>query len=179
MKRFLQSVFWIFAVLYIPSLLILPILPPLSDMADMFGISGYGITLLSLFLYTLPFYCAFLEIGAAVRWLSDRKRSTVTQTVAEAISLVLTVGMLAAHLSQRLSLALVMTTFWVLLRISCAIVFRGTRQRVDVIRSRWFWLGAAVTFLALCGIVLAVSQSKYVKGVPDAIQTHSQAEKQD
>lgn len=178
MKRFLQSVFWIFAVLYIPSLLILPILPTLSEAEDMFG-NLYGISLLLLFLYTLPFYCAFLEIGAAVRWLSDRKRSTVTQTVAEAISLVLTVGMLAAHLSQRLSLALVMTTFWVLLRISCAIVFRGTRQRVDVIRSRWFWLGAAVTFLALCGIVLAVSQSKYVKGVPDAIQTHSQAEKQD
>lgn len=178
MKRFLQSVFWIFAVLYIPSLLILPILPPLSKAEDMFG-NLYGISLLLLFLYTIPLYCAFLEIGAAVRWLSDRKRSTVTQTVAEAISLVLTVGMLAAHLSQRLSLALAMTTVWVLLRISCAIVFRGTRQRVDVIRSRWFWLGAAVTFLALCGIVLAVSQSKYVKGVPDAIQTHSQAEKQD
>lgn len=158
MKRFLQSVFWIFAVLYIPSLLILPILPPLSKAEDMFG-NLYGISLLLLFLYTIPFYCAFLEVGAAVRWLSDRKHSTVTQTVTEAVSLVLTVGMLAAHLSKQLFPALAMTTVWVLLRISCAIAFRKTRQRIGVMRSRWFWLGAVATFLALCGIFLAVSRS--------------------
>lgn len=158
MKRFLQSIFWIFAVLYIPLLLILPILPPLSKAEDMFG-NLYGISLLLLFLYTIPLYCAFLEIGAAVRWLSDRKRSTVTQTVAEAISLVLTVGMLAAHLSRQLFPALAMATIWVLLRISCAIAFRKTRQRIGVMRSRWFWLGAVATFLALCGIFLVVCQS--------------------
>ena len=158
MKRFLQSVFWIFAVLYIPSLLILPILPTLSEAEDMFG-NLYGISILLLFLYTLPFYCAFLEVGAAVRWLSDRKRSTVTQTVTEAVSLVLTVGILAAHLSQQLSLALMMMTIWVLLRIFCAIAFRKTRQRIGVMRSRWFWLGAVATFLALFVIVLAISRS--------------------
>ena len=109
------------AVIYVPMLLLLAFIPQATD-----GGTSYALNLLFFFLYSFPFYCVYLEIGATVRDACERRATPHLGRALHAIRLALSIGMLLTliDIKEGLKFALVMAVVWCLLMVLDLAVFR-------------------------------------------------------
>ena len=166
MKRLSNYFFKVIAVAYVPTLFILSFFPQSTD-----GGTSYALNLLFFFLYSFPFYCVFLEIGATIGSIMDERAKTVAEKVIHTIRLVLSVGILLTliNLSDYLYLALTMTVAWIVFRILGAILFRSSRQKDEIIQTKQFWISVVAVILVVCGGLLILRFAIDSQNKPDPL----------
>ena len=166
MKRLSNCFFKVIAVAYVPMLCILSFFPQSTD-----GRTSYALNLLFFFLYSFPFYCAFLEIGATIGSITDERAKTVAEKVIHTIRLVLSVGILLTliSLSDYLYLALAMAVGWTAFRILEAILFRSSHQKDELIQTKQFWISVVAVILVVCGSLLILRVAIDSQNKPDPL----------
>ena len=166
MKRLSNYFFKAIAVAYVPTLFILSFFPQTTD-----GGTSYALNLLFFFLYSFPFYCVFLEIGATIGSIMDERAKTVAEKVIHTIRLVLSVGILLTliNLSDYLYLALTMAVAWIAFKILGAILFRRSRQKDEIIQTKQFWISVVAVILVVCGGLLILRFAIDSQNKPDPL----------
>lgn len=151
MKRFLSCFFSVIAIVYIPSLFVLAFFPRSTE-----GGASYALNLLFFFLYSFPFYCVFLEVGATCRQIGEHKTGTTAEKGLHAIRLILSVGIgiTLANLSEYLYWALAMAVAWVFFRVLGVVLFRQNRKPDELFQTKKVWISVIVTFLVVCVALL-------------------------
>lgn len=170
MKGFFAYFFTIISVVYVPALFVLALIPRSSV-----GAASYALNLLFFFMYSFPFYCVTLEVGATIKSVSDsalgHRKTTAAEKVMHALRWVLSAGILATliDITAYIYPALVMAAVWVVLAVICAVVFRESRPRDGVVRTKKFWILAAAVFLALCCALFILRAALDSKNRPDTL----------
>jgi len=156
----------VLAVAYVPTLFILSFFPRSTD-----GGTSYALNLLFFFLYSFPFYCAFLEIGSTIGSIMDERAKTIAEKVIHTIRLVLSGGILFTliNLSDCLYLALAMSAAWIAFRILGAILFRSSRQKDEIIQTKQFWISVASVILVVSGVSLILYFAIDSQNKPDPL----------
>lgn len=151
MKRSYVYFFKVIAVAYVPTLFILSFFPKTTD-----GIATYALNLLFFFLYSFPFYCVFLELGATVGLIMDKRSKMLAEKLIHTMRLVLSVGILLTliDLSEHLYLALALAIAWIAFRVLGSILFRRSRQTDGIIQTKQFWILVTAVVLIVCGALL-------------------------
>lgn len=169
MKRFFAYFFTIISVVYVPSLFVLALIPRSSE-----GVALYALNLLFFFMYSFPFYCVTLEVGATINLVSDsalghNRKITAAEKVMHVLRWTLSAGILVTliDISAYIYPALVMAAVWVVLAVICAVVFRESRPRDGAVRTKKFWIVAAAVFLALCCALFILRAALDGKNRPD------------
>ena len=160
MIRRLQMLLCSLAVSYWAGLFIIPLLLLYGNAGGLISVP-YLWEVLSLLLYTLPFYIAFLTLGSCIpAWISGNPQCSKGENILNIISCVVAVLILSTicNLNELLYPALAVSAFLVLLRIIIAAVYKKKTGMTSFIRQKSFWLCTLLTVLLVSVITFFASR---------------------
>lgn len=113
---------------------------------------------LFLFLYTVPFYIAFLTLGASLLEKLSKTQAAKGERILRCISCVVAclIFSTAFRLSSLLYPALALSAVLLLLRICIAVICKKQPEIFALIKQRSFWLCTVVVLLFLAALSLIV-----------------------
>lgn len=118
----------------------------------------YLLEVLTLLLYTMPFYIAFLTLGASISEALSKTQSAKGEGILKCISCVVAclIFSTAFKLSSLLYPALVLSAFLLLLRICTAVIYKKKPGIFTLIKQKSFWLCTVVILLLLAVLSVIV-----------------------
>lgn len=156
--RVIKYIFIAIAILYAPALLLVSLF---SDGDGTFISIPYSFILLVLFVYTVPFYFAFIESGRLICSALDKRRKTAGEMVFNAIGAVLTAGIIilgivatALDLDNLINPALCLAGILALNWLISAIVYKKKPNLRSTLTDKTFWICVAILLIV---IILLVS----------------------
>lgn len=153
-QKVIKYLFFAIAVIYVPALFLVALFA--EDRG--FISTPYLFKLLVLFLYTLPFYLAFWEIGLTVCRILDKHERKIGERVFNDVALALAIAivLMVFNIEKLLYPSLILAGVLILCWVISAIVYKKKPHFSAVLKQKTFWL--CVLILMMCiGIVLIVS----------------------
>lgn len=161
-QNFVKCLLTAIALLYIPAILILPLIVKTESG---FIATNYAFDLTVLVLFTAPCYLAAIELGLALCRLIDKHKSSVGEKIMNAIGvicalaiiiiLIFTYDMFPDQLIAFLGLSSILIVKWIV----SAIVFKKKLKLGIIFRQKTFWicLGCLILTIALVIGIAAIS----------------------
>lgn len=171
--RVIKYIFIAIAILYAPALLLVSLF---ADGDGTFISIPYSFILLVLFVYTVPFYFAFIEAGRLICSALDKRKTAAGEKVFNAIGAVLAAGLiiigivatafdLDALINTALCLAGLLAFNWLI----SAIVYKKKPNLKSTLTDKNFWICAAVLLVVvalLVSISAVFTATRNVREVP-------------
>ena len=147
--RIVKYIFTAISMLYVPAIFLMPLFVEEGEGSVI--AMPYSFVLLILFLYTVPFYFAFIEFGRLICAASEKRRSSVGETISNIIGTILSVGIiiigiiataldLDGMILTELSLAGALALNWLI----TAVVYKKKPNWKDTLKDRTFWICVAI-----------------------------------
>lgn len=167
--KLLKHLYYAAVVLYLPVLVTVSLL-----MYFMFGSGGimdspYLFELFVLFLYSFPFYLAFIEICTEAARLFDKKDRTRNEKILNAASALVAVAIIATLIDIRsfiyvsVGLAILLAILWGI----GAAIFKRKIINAGFIKEKSFWISAGALFVAAVTVLSIFVYSSDRKNTPD------------
>ena len=167
--KLLKHLYYAAVVIYLPVLVTASLL-----MHFMFGSGGimdspYLFELFVLFLYSFPFYLAFIEICTEVVRLFDKKDRTRNEKILNAASALVAIVIIATLINIHsfiyvsVGLAFLLAILWGI----GAAVFKRKIVNADFFKEKSFWISAVALFVAAVTVFIIFTYSSDRKNTPD------------
>lgn len=174
-RRIVRYLFVAVALLYLPTLLLISLLSE-PDGTSFIAIDRWFI-LFVLFVFTVPFYLAFLECGRLICGALERRKKKLREWIFDIIGGglalgIFAVGIIATALDRDdwiglvLGLAVILVLNWVV----SAIVNRKKPRLKATVRDRIFWICLAVMAATVALSVMLIASPGNLKGRPDPLE---------
>lgn len=167
--KLLKHLYYAAVVIYLPVLVIASLL-----MHFMFGSGGgmdspYLFELFVLFLYSFPFYLAFIEICTEAARLFDKKDRTRNEKILNTASALVAVAIIAtlidihSFLYVSIGLAILLAILWGI----GAAVFKRKIINADFVKEKSFWISVGALFVAAVTVFFIFVYSSDRKNTPN------------
>lgn len=173
-RKIVRYLFLAAAWIYLPTLLLISLI---SKPEGTFIAMNRWFVLAVLFLFTVPFYLAFLECGRLICWALERRKKKIREWIFDIIGggLVLgifAVGIIATALDRDdwIGLALGLAVILVLNWVVSAIVNRKKPRLKATVRDSIFWVCLAVMAATVALSVMLIASPESPKGHPDPLE---------
>jgi len=152
--RVIKYIFIAIAILYAPAILLVSLFT-INDNGNVIAMP-YGFILFILFLYTAPFYFAFIELGRLICSAFDKRKMPAGETVFNVIGGILAIGIIAVGIMAtaldldglifaELALAVTLALNWLI----SAIVYKKKPRLTTVLTDKTFWICAVILMLVV------------------------------
>lgn len=174
-QKIIKYIFVALAIIYVPALFFVALF---ADGDGTFISIPYSFILLVLFVYTVPFYFAFIEISRLVCSILDKKKHTIGDTVFNIIGIVLAIGIIAAGIIATafdglihvaLGLAALLGLTWLISAIIC----KKKPNLKSTFHDKTFWICVAILMVVaalLTSIPIVLTATENVR--EDPLQAH-------
>lgn len=152
--KVLKHLYYAIIVAYFPCVLILPLL--IRESGGIIA-STYGFELLMIFLYTLPLYFAFIEIGMTIRRIFDKEDGSKLEKLLNILSVGAAVGIITAVFNYYalLYLAVSLAVMLVIIWIINAAVYKKRIIDTQLIKQKSFWISAVALLIVVITVTFA------------------------
>ncbi|MBQ9080575.1 MAG: zf-HC2 domain-containing protein [Clostridia bacterium] len=176
-QKVIKYIFFALAIIYVPALFFVALF---ADGDGTFISIPYSFILLVLFVYTVPFYFAFIEISRLVCSMLDKKKDTIGETVFNIIGCVLAIISIAVGIMATafdldgliyadLGLAALLGLTWLI----SAIIFKKKPNLKSTFQDKTFWICVAILMVVaalLTSIPIVLTATENVREAP--LQAH-------
>lgn len=149
--KIVRNFFFALVAVYIPALFIVS---ACAEADGTFIAIPYSFVLMVIFLYTFPFYIAFIQIGLTVLGSFEAKTKSRGQKLFDIVKLVLVVGIIitAIDIESMVMLSLTLSAALILCWIISAIVYKKKPDIKGVVRQKTFWVCFIVLIVCISGV---------------------------
>ncbi len=163
-QKIITCIFAAIALIYIPALFIIPLFAG-GDAG--FIATPYAFDLLVFFLYTVPLWVAFIEVGQLVGRLFEKRKASIGEKMLYAVGLLLSAGIFFTvfNLEELLLLSLLLASVILINTVIRAVVFKKTFDFLGVFKQKAFWICVLCLITAISAIIAVSSMFLSVKNV--------------
>ena len=151
--RVIKYIFIALALLYAPAILLVSLFT--NDNGSVIAMP-YGFIVIVLFMYTIPFYFAFIELGRLICTAFDKQKIIVGEKLFNAIGGILAIGIITIGITAtaldldglilvELGLAGLLALNWLI----SAILYKNPPRLKPVLTDKTFWICAVILMLAV------------------------------
>ncbi len=154
-QKFMACIFAAIAVIYIPALFIIP----LFDVSKAgFIATPYAFDLLVFFLYSVPFWLAFIEFGQLVCRAFEKKKMGFGEKVFHIVGGVLAAGILLTifNLAEFLYLSLLLAVVLLINGVIRAVVCKKKPNVSGILKQKVFWI-CVLCLIAVMAVIISVA----------------------
>lgn len=146
--RYLKMFFYSLVLSYWPSLFIVSFFLR-KDVG--FISSPYILEVIFLFLYTMPFYIAFLALGVSIMHKLKQAQYVKGEVILNVISCVMAcfIFLTAFNIANLLYIALGLSTILIILRIVIMVIYKRKMNIFVFVKQKAFWLCTSVILLTV------------------------------
>ena len=152
--RVIKYVFIALALLYVPVILLVSLFAA-NDNGSVIAMP-YGFILLILFLYTIPFYFAFIELGRLICTIFGKRKLSAGETASNIIGAVLSLGIILTgiiatilDLEGLIWFALCLASMLAMNWLISAIIYKKKPSLKAVLTDQTFWICAVILMLVI------------------------------
>ena len=149
--KYLKKILYAIAVLYVPCLLIFPLL---INQSEYWWMLSYPLTLLMCLLMSLPFYLAFLQLCSFVSRIAEKKERSkgakILDAICDAVALAIFLSLIAFSklFTVTLGLAILLATLWAV-RFA---IFKRSFELPEFFKQKSFWISVVALFIAFLSV---------------------------
>ncbi len=163
-QKIITCIFAAIALIYIPSIFMIPLFAG-GDVG--FIATPYAFDLLVFFLYTVPFWVAFIEVGQLIGRLFERRKASTGEKVLYTVGILLAAGIFFTvfNLEELLLLSLLLAAVLLINNIIRFIVFKKSFGILGIFRQKAFWICVLCLITAISAIIAVASMFMSAKNV--------------
>ncbi|MBR2388545.1 MAG: hypothetical protein IKB02_07255 [Clostridia bacterium] len=166
MKKIIEFVLYLVGILYLPTIVVMSFL---VDQSGSFLVFPPLLVLLLVFLMTIHFFCAFLELGFTVLRFLEKKKRTQGERILNISTASITAIILVLAIIAPDSIdvaATVLSAVLVILWVLGDIFFKQRKFYPKTFKKKSFWITVVSLFVAI-SILVGVTGGKIETGKPD------------